>query len=96
MHARLVPLVAARPTRPTEGGIESTVKIALGIPHGTKGVFVIIIGEPPTGVDGLIQVRFAVLVGVHQTRQFRALHHIDVAFLLVNPQAQTFVQTIGV
>ena len=68
VHARLVPLVAASPTRPAEGGVQGAVEVPLGIAHRTEGVLMIIIGEPPAGIDGLVQIGFAVLVSVHQAR----------------------------
>ena len=96
VHASLVPFVAARPTRPTEGGVQRAIEITFRITHRTKGIFVIIIREPPSGVHGLIQVSHTVLVGVHQLGQLGALHHIHVLAFRINPKAQRFVQTIGV
>ena len=96
MHTRLIPAVAPRPTRPAQGGIEGAIKVSLGVTNRSKAVFVVVISQSPARVHCLIQVSPAVFIGIHQTGQFRSLHHINIPILGVNPEPQTFMQSISV
>ena len=95
MHPADIPAMAASPSAPTQAGVERAVKVAVLIPHQSKRVLVIIVGQPPRRIHRLVHVSHIITILIDEPGQFRSLHHPDLLRFLVDINAQRLVQPIG-
>ena len=95
MHPADIPTVAAGPTAPAQAGVKRAVKIAVPVPHKAKGVFMIIVGQPPRRIHRFVHVGHVVAILIDEPGQFRPLHYPYLFRFLVDVNAQRLVQPIG-